>query len=77
MQNPFKTVYCKDCEFCMLDETFQDDKSLEYARCKNSPKGGDTERAMGLARPIDYYFCSTYRVFGFKFCFRYKEAKND
>ena len=71
MRNPFKTVYCKDCEF-MIGGT---NANLDYAKCQKS-----SSRALnvGLRRvgkkSVKLNYCQFIRFF--PWCFRYKEAKN-
>ena len=66
MRNPFQTVYCEDCEWCILDLEFTTYiKQLEFAKCKVKPK-----RNPGVMRNLkqDYFYCSAHR-----FCFKFKE----
>ena len=75
MRNPFKTVYCKDCEHCALNDNYTNlDEQVEFSKCKQRPKD-ETQRwrlGIGLA-PKQYYYCSVIRQADF--CFRYKEKK--
>ncbi len=69
MRNPFQTVYCEDCEWCMLATDYNDlDKQVEYARCKAHPKAYPSCFRHNFK--TEYGLCEFAR--DFRFCFKFK-----
>ena len=71
MRNPFKTVYCEDCEHCTLTTKHQDkDSQMEFAKCKVWPKKPTKDyHRRKVARTRDSYYCSS-RISSY--CFNFK-----
>jgi len=79
MRNPFKTVYCKDCEYCMLatKHKYLNDQ-LIYARCSQWPEIGKKNDAKRVGYSLgsdyeNYHFCTILRRHDW--CFSYREAE--
>ena len=73
MRNPFKTVYCKDCEFVRESVAIA---RLDYAKCAKSPrKAINTSLRRVGKQSSELNYCQFIRFF--PWCFRYKEAKNE
>ena len=73
MRNPFKRVYCEDCENMMPDTNFPDPgEKLEFAKCKADPRN-NKKHISRITKVTDYYCCSS-RLF--PFCFKFV-AKGD
>lgn len=70
MRNPFKKVFCEDCENIILASCYSD-PHLEGAKCKADPR--ITNKRISKEPNIDYWFCSS-RLF--PFCFKFKENPN-
>jgi hypothetical protein len=59
--------YCEDCEHCELCDREDADQSIEFAKCKASPKQGDCYSKTLLAkrfdnRPVEFYYCTSERT---------------
>lgn len=67
MRNPFKRVYCEDCQNIMLATQYTDSRlRLEGAKCKADPR--ITNKHISKKENVDYWYCSS-RLF--PFCFKF------
>ena len=76
MRNLFETVFCEDCDYCMLAKHYNDtDDQLAYSRCKVRPRPANTVGVGRVFRGVkDYNFCQTVKKR--KFCFHFKTKTN-
>ncbi len=72
MRNPFKKVFCDDCEHCILATNFNDiELQLLYSKCKVDPK--ITRKYVSKTpEDKDYYYCQNRFL---PFCFKFKDKK--
>ena len=68
MRNPFKRVYCEDCQNIILATQYYDQEiRLTQAKCKADPTIKN-KHILRNAKVKDYWFCSTRQ---FPFCFKF------
>ena len=74
MRNPFKTVFCKECGHCVPDTQYDNaSENLKWAKCHAYSKKRTSEMAVGVTKKAGFYFCTTNRMLGLRFCFYYKK----
>ncbi len=68
MRNPFKRVYCEDCENMMPATQYSEPElRLERAKCKADPRN-NSKHIRKVTKVMDYWHCSS-RLFSF--CFKF------